>query len=103
MNVPTEYQQFLTPLFLGALVMVLTGPFKSRVSDSWLPIVAMFISLALNVGLAYYLHLDPVLLGLQGVVTAFVASGIYSHATTMLSEGLRREGNPLPPGPEPAP
>lgn len=98
MNVPTEYQQFLTPLFLGALVMALTGPFKSRVADEWLPIVAIAIALLLNVGLAVYLHLDPVLMALSGIVTAFVASGIYSHATTMLTEALKREGDPLPPG-----
>ena len=92
MNIPAEYQQFLTPVFLSLIVMALTGPFKGRVGDGWLPIIAIAVALVLNVGIALYLGLNILLMALNGILTAFVASGIYSHATTIMYEGQHLEG-----------
>lgn len=50
----------------------------------WWPAVTLGVAVAWNIALGFYLHGDIGLAAVLGVVTGLAASGLYSHATTLV-------------------
>lgn len=92
--IPADYQPYLTAEFLGVLVLVLVGPVRRWLDPHWLPIVAIAVSLTLQVGIALRVGADPVLMALAAIHVALVASGIYGWSKAAAAVFKRSDGLP---------
>lgn len=74
---PSDYAQFLSAAFLGPIVMMLTAPFRGKIADAYLPLVAFALSVAMGEAVALHLGTDPLMAAFAGMATALEATALY--------------------------